>query len=78
MQALLLDDNMRQLAKHLKDEGSLLLFGRGYNHATGGCAGGEGSGCDAPVHPPTPSPLMTHAFSAWPVLLQPTTVQITL
>lgn len=33
-QALLLDKDMRQLAEELKGEGSLLLFGRGYNYAT--------------------------------------------
>lgn len=33
-QALLLDKDMRQLAEELKDEDSLLLFGRGYNYAT--------------------------------------------
>ena len=33
-QALKLDDDMKALAKHLQHEGSLLLFGRGYNYAT--------------------------------------------
>ena len=32
--ALLLDAQMRELAKELKDENSLLLLGRGYNYAT--------------------------------------------
>ncbi len=34
MQALKLDEDMQQLAKHLQHEGSLLIFGRGYNYAT--------------------------------------------
>lgn len=33
-QVLKVDEEMQQLAKHLRDEGSLLLFGRGYNYAT--------------------------------------------
>lgn len=33
-QVLLLDDKMKELARHLVNEGSLLLFGRGYNYAT--------------------------------------------
>lgn len=32
--ALLLDDRILQLAHQLKDEQSLLFFGRGYNYAT--------------------------------------------
>jgi glucosamine--fructose-6-phosphate aminotransferase (isomerizing) len=33
-EVLKLDDDMRQLAVHLQHEGSLLIFGRGYNYAT--------------------------------------------
>lgn len=33
-QVLKVDEEMQQLAKHLRHEGSLLLFGRGYNYAT--------------------------------------------
>ena len=33
-QVLLLDGKMKELARHLVNEGSLLLFGRGYNYAT--------------------------------------------
>ncbi len=33
-QVLKVDEEMKQLAKHLQHEGSLLLFGRGYNYAT--------------------------------------------
>jgi len=32
--ALKVDEEMQQLARHLRDENSLLLFGRGYNYAT--------------------------------------------
>ena len=31
---LKLDDSLRELAESLKDESSLLVFGRGYNYAT--------------------------------------------
>jgi glutamine---fructose-6-phosphate transaminase (isomerizing) len=34
LQVLKLDEDMQQLAKHLQHEGSLLIFGRGYNYAT--------------------------------------------
>ena len=34
MQVLKLDEDMKHLAKHLQHEGSLLIFGRGYNYAT--------------------------------------------
>ena len=30
----MLDDKMKELARHLMNDGSLLLFGRGYNYAT--------------------------------------------
>jgi hypothetical protein len=33
-QTLLLDGLMKQLAKHLSEKQSLLIFGRGYNYAT--------------------------------------------
>ena len=33
-QVLKLDDGLRELAESLKDESSLLVFGRGYNYAT--------------------------------------------
>jgi glucosamine--fructose-6-phosphate aminotransferase (isomerizing) len=31
---LLLDEQMKELARRLMNDGSLLLFGRGYNYAT--------------------------------------------
>lgn len=34
VQALKLNERMRQLAEHLKDEPSMLVFGRGHNYAT--------------------------------------------
>lgn len=34
MQVLRLDGQMQELAKKLKHESSLLVFGRGYNYAT--------------------------------------------
>lgn len=34
MQVLLLDQRMQVMAKKLKNEDSLLVFGRGYNYAT--------------------------------------------
>ena len=34
VQVLLLDEQMKELARRLMNDGSLLLFGRGYNYAT--------------------------------------------
>ena len=34
LQVLLLDEQMKELARRLMNDGSLLLFGRGYNYAT--------------------------------------------
>ena len=34
LQVLLLDQQMQELARRLMNDGSLLLFGRGYNYAT--------------------------------------------